>query len=127
MKGCLYYVLGFISAIVLMFLIGILFVSMPAGEDSENATYFEEPKAFSSSRVFEVYEVIDDTAAIAYEMELYGADSYMRGKIRVLITNENGEYYYDNQRINVPRNKKVEQIGVYRNHSETIPIIEIAE
>jgi hypothetical protein len=128
MKKLLYFILGFISAIVLLFFVVFIFMPISTGEVKEQIVYLEEPKEFSSSRVFEVQRVIADTSAIAYEMKWYdGADVYMQTNMKVLITNDNGEYYYDNQRINVPRGKKIEQIGVYHDYSETIPIIKIAD
>lgn len=128
MKKLLYFILGFISAIVLLFFVVFIFMPISTGEAKEQIVYLEEPKEFSSSRVFEVQRVVDDTSAIAYEMKWYdGLEQYLPENIKVLITNDNDEYYYDKQIIKVPRGKKVEQIGVYHDYSETIPIIKIAD
>ena len=52
------------------------------------------------------------------------------GNLLVLVTNDNGELYYDDQVIEVPKGKCMRQIGVYEYQTKsenwkTVPIVQL--
>lgn len=124
MKKWVIFVLGFIAGAVFLF-----FVLLIIGKSSSNnngMTYFEKPGKCISTKDFEVMQVIGDGYALAREKQGY------LGGILVLVTNENGELYYDDQVIKVPEGKCMRQIGVYEYQTrmetiKTVPIVQIMD
>lgn len=122
MKKWVIFVLGFIAGAVFLF-----FVLLIIGKSSSNdngMTYFEKPGKCISKKDFEVMQVVGEGYALAREKKGYV------GGILVLVTNENGELYYDDQVIKVPEGKCMRQIGVYEYQTrmetiKTVPIVQI--
>lgn len=57
---------------------------------------------------------------------------YMQEELIVLITNDNGEYYYDDQMIKIPKGKTMLQVGIYQYDTragleKTGPIIKLMD
>ena len=97
-------------------------------KSDKNTIIFDEPEEVFKSKAFIVKEVIDDGKAIAYEAtwdDLF--KMYSQTDLKVLITNDEGKYYYDNQIIKVPGGKQVCQIGIYKRYSSTIPVVMIMD
>jgi hypothetical protein len=122
MKKWIVFVLGFVSGAVFLF-----FVLLIIGKSSSNdngMTYFEKPGKCISTKDFKVFQVIGEGYALAEEKKGYV------GGILVLVTNENGELYYDDQIIEVPEGKCMRQIGVYEYQTKsenwkTVPIVQV--
>lgn len=98
----------------------ISFASTESTNDyiTDNITLLENKGECINYKSFEIYDVLENGNAIAHTSDF---------RIKVLFLAKNGELYYNNQIINVPNDKCAKQIGVFRNHYETIPIIEISD
>lgn len=124
MKKWVIFVLGFIAGAVFLF-----FVLLIIGKSSSNdngMTYFEKPGKCISTKDFEVMQVVGEGYALAREKKGY------LGGVLVLVTNEKGELYYDDQVIEVPDGKCMRQIGVYEYQTrmemiKTVPIVQIMD
>ena len=90
-KKWVVYVLGIVSGIVLTFLSSYLISNCSS---NNGVTYFENPGECVSSNSLKVFQVLDDGVALANEIE--GEYNIPTGVIVLLINNE-GKYYYDNQ------------------------------
>ena len=122
MKKWIVFVLGFVSGMVFLFLV-LLIIGKSSATD-EGMTYFEKPGKCISTKDFEVMQVVGEGYALAREKKGYV------GGILVLVTNENGELYYDDQVIKVPEGKCMRQIGVYEYQTKsenwkTVPIVQL--
>lgn len=122
MKKWIVFVLGFVSGIVFLFLVLLIIGKTYATNDG--MTYFEKPGKCISTKDFEVMQVVGEGYALAREKKGYV------GGILVLVTNENGELYYDDQIIEVPKGKCMRQIGVYEYQTrmetiKTVPIVQV--
>lgn len=122
MKKWIVFVLGFVSGIVFLFLVLLIIGKTYATNDG--MTYFEKPGKCISTKDFEVMQVVGEGYALAREKKGYV------GGILVLVTNENGELYYDDQVIKVPEGKCMRQIGVYEYQTrmettKTVPIVQV--
>ncbi|MCH5309254.1 MAG: hypothetical protein J1E58_05270 [Prevotella sp.] len=121
MKKYLIFGGGVVTGIVLT----ILFAVVVTLRSSNNGvTMFDEPGEAVKEKSFEVFQVIEDNAALARGESVYGA-------VYLLINNE-GKYYYDNEVIEVPSGKVARQIGRYQYQTKsefgkTVPIIEIMD
>lgn len=123
-KKWVVYVLGIVSGIVLTFLSSYLISNCSS---NNGVTYFENPGECVSSNSLKVFQVLDDGVALANEIE--GEYNIPTGVIVLLINNE-GKYYYDNQVIKIPAGKCARQVGVYtyltkKEIERTVPIVQI--
>lgn len=128
MKKWVIFVLGFIAGAVFLF-----FVLLIIGKSSSNdngMTYFEKPGKCISTKDFKVFQVIGEGCALAEERLELSSGISRPGNLLVLVTNENGELYYDDQIIEVPEGKCMRQIGVYEYQTKsenwkTVPIVQL--
>mgnify|MGYP002517886534 CR=1 FL=1 len=98
MNKFLIYLLGIITGIGLTF--GFAYLKSETDETIKDngMTFFENPGEKFSINAFEVIQVIDDNHALAIEAKWESfLEEYMPGELTVLITNDSGEYYYDDQ------------------------------
>lgn len=56
----------------------------------------------------------------------------MPGELTVLITNDSGEYYYDDQIIKTTKTKCFKQVGIYKYNTragieKTVPIVKLMD
>ena len=94
-------------------------------------TFFEQPGECLSTYQFEVLQAIGNNYALAYE-QVWGYSGYINTDLLVLITNDNGDYYYDKQVIKIPKGKCMRQIGVYKYQAKseiwkTVPIVKLMD
>jgi hypothetical protein len=128
MKKWVIFVLGFIAGAVFLF-----FVLLIIGKSSSNdkgMTYFDKPGKCISKKDFKVFQVIGEGYALAEERLEFSSGITLPGNLLVLVTNDNGELYYDNQIIEVPKGKCMRQIGVYEYQTKsenwkTVPIVQV--
>lgn len=137
MKRWLVFVLGVLIGIVLTILFAIFFSSgvkmNDEGEEKEQidgVTLFDEPGDIIDLKSFKVFQVIAKDAALVHGKENDKYDLYM-GAVYVLI-NDEGKYYYDDEIVNVPKDKVVRQLGIYQyttksEREKTVPIIRIMD
>lgn len=128
MKKWVIFVLGFIAGAVFLF-----FVLLIIGKSSSNdngMTYFDKPGKCISKKDFKVFQVIGEGYALAEERLEFSSEITLPGNLLVLVTNDNGELYYDDQIIEVPKGKCMRQIGVYEYQTrmetiKTVPIVQV--
>ena len=130
MKKWIVFVLGFVSGIVFLFLV-LLIIGKSSSNDN-GMTYFEKPGKCISKKDFKVFQVIGEGYALAEERLEFSSGITLPGNLLVLVTNDNGELYYDNQIIEVPKGKCMRQIGVYEYQTKsenwkTVPIVQIMD
>lgn len=131
MKKIYVYILGVVTGILLT--TGAVMLIAYANKNASNITILEEPGQTLDIKAFKVIQVIEGNRALAYEASWSKVlKSYQSGELLVLITNDEGEHYYDQQLIEVPRRHEVRQIGVYNYTTntgvrKTVPVIKIME
>ena len=121
MKKGVVFLLGFFAGFVFTFVVTMIIAKVSNANDN-GITMFEQPGKKVSEENFVVLQVVDDNYALAYDY---------RGLV-VLVMNDNGEYYYDNQTIYVPNGKCMRQVGVYKYQTKTedwktVPIVKIMD
>ena len=131
MKKWAVFLLGFISGIVLTFV--TLFVIGASQTINNRVTIFEQPGECLSTNNFEVMQVVEDGCALAHEVKWNSIlERYMPTDLLVLVINDNGEHYYDDQLIKVPKGKCMRQIGIYKYPTKmeiekTVPIVKLMD
>lgn len=109
----------------------MLVLAIGANTSSNGMTLFDEPGDCLSTKTFEVMQVVDNNHALAHEVEWNAVlESYMSTGLLVLLTNDNGEYYYDDQVIEVPKGMCMRQVGIYKYQTrmeidKTVPIVKL--
>ncbi len=119
MKKWLLFGGGVLTGIIVTFMFLYFLGKAP---EYDNVKMFEKPGDKVEVKSFEVFQVLDNGAALVHGED----DGYYSGKVYLLIDNE-GRYYTDDEIIEVPENKVVRKIGVYRYMSKTVSIIEIMD
>lgn len=136
MKKGLVFLLGFISGIIFTFVMMLYVAKQSVDEVVEKVdngmTFFEQPGDCLSSNQFEVMQVLGDNYALAYEQKYDEYLGYMRTDLLVLVTNDEGVYYYDEQTIKVPKGKCMRQVGIYKYQTKledwkTVPIVKLMD
>ncbi len=131
-KSLIYFIVGFISGVISL---SIVAVCMSTSNNS--MTFFDEPGECWNTNSFEIFQVIDNSAALAVAKEIIPDNSsdFIINRIEeqvVLLINREGKFYYDGQKINISENKYVRQIGIYKYPTKsdierTVPIVEITD
>lgn len=134
MKKWVVFLLGLISGVVLT-LVTMVILAMGANTNANNngVTFFDKPGECLNAKAFEVMQVVDNNHALAHEVEWNDVlERYVQTGLGllVLVTNDNGEYYYDNQIIEVPQGMCMRQVGIYRYQTrmdmeKTVPIVKL--
>lgn len=131
MKKIYIYILGVVTGFLLT--TGAAVLIAYTNKTASNITLLEETGPALDIKAFKVIQVIEGNSALAYEAYWNKIlKSYQPGELLVLITNDEGEYYYDQQIIEVPRRHEARQIGVYNYTTntevrKTVPVIKIME
>ncbi len=139
MKKWLIFLGGTVTGIVLTILFAVVVNSLREGKDNNGGTselvekpslkddikLFDEPGDIIKENSLKVFQVLTDHTALVRNINSYVGTVY-------LITNKDNEYYYDNQEIDIPKNKEIRQIGIYRYPTQndvikTVPIIMIMD
>ena len=133
MKKWVVFLLGLISGVVLT-LVTMVILAMGANTNANNngVTLFGQPGECLNAKAFEVMQV-DNNHALAHEVEWNDVlERYMQtgSGLLVLVTNDNGEYNYDDQIIEVPQGMCMRQVGIYRYQTrmdmeKTVPIVKL--
>ena len=122
-KSILIYMGGIVTGIILTF---VFFFLIALSKSDKDIVLFENPQQEIKAKLFEVIQVLPDGSALATV-----EDRSNFGMV-VMFLADKGASYYDDQKIEVPSDKRVIQIGTYkyttRNEIEkTVPIIEISD
>ena len=131
MKKIWVYLLGVLTGIVVAIIIlAIIGVTMNAKNDpgtrmTNGMSFFETPGDIVEPSSVKVFQALGDGAALAHCKGKEKYDWY--GDPIVLLYNEVGDPYYDEQIINAPNGKSFRQVGIYRYSSrmgdKTVPIV----
>lgn len=120
-------IVGFINLIKLTSETKVSNVTETKIEEDDGITTFKEPGEAVKCKSFKVFQVLADNAAL-----VRGEGDYkgVYTGIIYLLINEKGEYYYDDQIINVPKGSVARQIGIYKYYTnndmqKTVPMITI--
>lgn len=134
MKKWVVFLLGLISGVVLT-LVTMVILAMGANTNANNngVTLFDQPGECLNAKAFEVMQVVDNNHALANELEWNEIlERYVptASGLLVLVTNDNGDYYYDDQIIEVPDGMCMRQVGIYRYQTmsdmeKTVPIVKL--
>lgn len=136
MKRIWVYLLGVLTGIVVSVIaLIIIAIAINAGNDpatrmSSGMTFFERSGDVIKESSFKVFQALGDGTALA-EGKGDSHSSIYTG-INVLLYNEKGTPYYDEQIVTVPHGKCFRQVGIYRYSArsgsvKTVPIIMIME
>lgn len=138
MKKWLIFLGGVITGIVLTFLfIYIASESMPKTDTiaeeakyNEDINFFEKPGDLVKDKSFEVFQVLSDDAALVRALSDARLGLYL-GPV-YLLTNDEGKFYYDEEKIKAPNGKVFRQVGIYRYPTKneiikTVPIIKLMD
>lgn len=92
-------------------------------------TFFEEQGDIVEPTSVKVFQALGDGAALA---ECKGNGSYFYMGLKVLLYNEDGTPYYDEQVVTAPKGKCFRQVGIYRYPTKsgidkTVPIVMIMD
>lgn len=125
MKKWLIFLGGVVAGIVLTFLIAFIISSSKAS----GVTNFEKPGPIVNETSVKVLQVLDDNAALVHGKEPGTFSDLYMGPI-YLLRNDNGVFYYDDEIIHKPKDKKFRQTGVYKYKTnagayKTVAIIEL--
>lgn len=135
MKKWVIYLLGVLTGIVLMFAVAFI-VNLNASqkdsfnelENNDGITFFKEPGEIININSVEVFQVLDEQAALVMCENERG---FYREPICLIVNNE-GKYYYDDQIIKISEGEVFKQVGIYQYPTKngdikTVPIIKIME
>lgn len=121
MKNWLVFLLGFIVGIVCTIFAAVIIADSQSND--KGMTFFEQPGECLVTQGLHVLQALDGNYALALEYS---------NNLLVLVTNDDGEYYYDQQYIEVPKGKYMRQIGIYRYQTKsedwkTVPIVKLMD
>ena len=135
MKKIWIYLLGVLTGIVITILaLAIIGAVMNAKNDpgarmTNGMTFFEEQGDIVEPSSVKVFQALGDGAALAHCKGNEMFDMY--GDPIVLLYNEEGTPYYDDQIVKSPEGKCFRQVGIYRYSSrmgeKTVPIVMLLE
>lgn len=122
MKKWVVFLFGVLTGIILMFALAFILyvINSPVSNDTElveveneenGVTMFKEPGEIIEDRDFEVFQVIAKNAALVRGKS--DNSDYYFGTIYMLMNDED-KYYYDDEKIKVPKEKVVRQMGIYQ-------------
>ncbi len=118
---------GIITGVILTIL--FLFV-LARGKQSNDFKLFEKPGEEIQVNAFKVFQVLDDGVALVKGKSDDKYD-YYDGPVYLLI-NDVGNYYTDDEIIEVPKGRVVRKVGVYHYQTKmefdkTVSVIEIMD
>ncbi|MBO4531503.1 MAG: hypothetical protein IKT00_07595 [Prevotella sp.] len=143
MNKWLFFIGGILTGIVLAVVFSLLINSKeqpkPEGntptpsekkttQTPEGVTFFDGPGVIMDAKSYKVIQVVFDNGALVREPGEYGL--YV-GKVSLLVDGME-KYFYDDEIVNVPEDKVVRQVGIYRYRTKdktvkTVPIIKIMD
>ena len=120
----------FLGGVVAGVLLTILFVFVLSGQreapavENNRITMFEQPGDIINETGFEVIQALEQGAALAKGKK-------ERWTVYMLV-NDEGKYYYDDEKVKVPSGKVARHIGIYQYEAnngwpKTVPIVKFME
>jgi hypothetical protein len=135
MKKFLIFIGGFVAG-VLATIIAAYFISVANKPKDDGLiglkVFAEKGECIDTDGEIEVFQVIESNVALAKTVKngKYGIRNYS-DEIVVLIIDYNGNAFYDDQKVKIPKNKCARQIGTYQyttvkdNFGKTVPAVVI--
>ena len=128
-KFILTYVGGIVTGIILMFVFAMIVGSTrqrQANSIDRDVVMFEKPHQVIKATKLEVMQVLPDGSALA-TVDIMEDN----GGMVVMFLAEDDVSYFDDQKINVPSDKCLRQVGTYTYESKlgvkTVPVVEIMD
>ena len=125
-KFILTYIGGIVTGIVLVFVFSycVAMFYVKHSDETNVVEMYKEPTQTIDIRKFEMIQVLSDGSALASAEE---SGSY---GVIVLFNASESDTYYDQQRITIPSNKCLKQVGTYRyvsrqDENKTVPVVEV--
>lgn len=129
MKKVFVYLAGVATGVLLTFA-GALVMTRLTSSSDDGLQLFEKEGQCMDNSSFRVIQVLETGDALANSY--LGADtvSLFTPSIIVLLLNDNGEVYYDDQVVEVPEGKCAKQVGVFKYQTrigeyKTVPAVSI--
>lgn len=125
-------VVGVIVCLVLIFTTGTNIKTDTVLDDTfktkDNPEYFEQPQETLDIKEFEVFQVLENGDALANQ----SGDDAFSGLATFYLPRQEGNAYYDNKVITVPKDKVVKVVGTfhYKNRLDldtTVPVVKIMD
>ena len=123
------FLLGMLAGAILTVLV-LGFIGMNLNQsDIKGVTNFDVPQGTIECTSFEVFQVIDDNAALVHgEEKTYSGNTMYSGPV-YLLRNYVGKYYTDGEIIEVKDHQVVRKTGIYKYEAKygmkTVAVIEI--
>lgn len=125
-KFILTYVAGIVTGCIVFFVISCIIVANNSSKD--DVVMFDKPRNTVPGKTFKVFQVFSDGSALSS-----GDDSSGNNLgLDVLFLGDESTSYYDDQKIEIPKEKVARQIGNYSYTTnmgveKTVPIVEIMD
>ena len=125
---------GAILTIVVLAIIGMSMTNSTTEETTESIpglVIFEQPTEEIKTPSFRVLQVISNNIALAHAGENKYGEVWYTGML-VLLTGDEGTYFYDDQIVEVPKSKIARHIGTYQYETKseirkTVPVVKILD
>lgn len=122
---------GFLAGVASTILVAMSIAGGSSEASDSGMTFFEQPGECLSTNPFKVLQALGDNYALAYEQQQTPLGP-ISTSLLVLITNDEGQFYYDDQMIKIPQGKCMQQIGIYRYQTKaddwkTVPIVTLMD
>jgi len=128
MKKFLIFIGGFVAGILATILVAFLITvaNKPYDDGLLGLTIFpEKGECITVKKEIEIFQVLEPNVALAR------TGGILEDGIVILLINYDGQSYYDEQKIKIPKNKCARQIGTYQyttrkdNFGKTVPAVVI--
>lgn len=130
MKNFLIYLAGLATGIVLTVVVAMLIAGSSSSTSDSGLSMFEERGDMMPDTSYKVFQVLDDTHALANAVfdEEY---SWYNGMV-VMIVGDEGTHFYDEQIIRTTKGKRFYQIGIYKYKTgfklyKTVPVVALLD
>lgn len=124
-KTILIYLGGLFTGIVLSVTFVFITLWQTASSQYDKIVIFDKPQQELKEKVFDVFQVLPNGNALANSEPRIDSPSI----VALFLANEKMPFY-DAQRITVPSDKRIVQIGIYKYYTDkgiekTVPVLEI--
>lgn len=124
-KNILSFILGMITMFVILLCISAC--NQIGGNTYPGLTIFEKDAGTISSKQIKIFQTLRPDIALAHSTNLPNA-IFDSNEILVLILGDETTHFYDDQKINIPQNKRLVRVGSYEYQTnngnyKTVPAV----
>lgn len=128
MKTFLTFIAGMATMLVLVIILGVLFNSLN-GDGYPGLTIFEKDgKCIAGARQIKVMQTLEPDMALSHAKTQPNA-IFDENEVLVLLLGDENANFYDDQKINIPKDKCARQVGTFqyeaKNGMKTVPAVKI--